>query len=154
MSGPKKILLALLVLFLGLAGALGWAYYRQTAYSFAPEDPRQAVLAGQHADCVAYYLVLSRPSNGEKEPTTDLGKRAKTDMTKHAKFAFHLSPDKKALDVAIGLAVPRIQNEILTSGGATALERLLVEKDVACFELVLRTGAFIKEVMLRRAAVD
>jgi hypothetical protein len=152
MSRLKKLLLIVSALFLGLAALLSWVYYYQIGYSFAPEDPQQAVLAQKHADCIAFYLILSRPAKGQKEPDTDWGKSSKIDMEGHTKKAFMLFPDKDYLKASVEAAIPRIRAELLRAGEGISLAEWVVKKDGACVKVDMETAAFISAVERRRAA--
>jgi hypothetical protein len=148
MTKTKKILIASLAIFVCLGALLSWWHYRVLSSSFAPEEPQQAVLASRHTDCIAFYVLLSRASNGQ--PASEMGKSSKLDMERHAKAAFNFSPDKEGLKTDVAAALSRAQTALQAASDGNTLKNWYLTNERSCNNLIAESTEFVSRVEQRR----
>jgi hypothetical protein len=126
--------------------------YAET-YSFAPDHPDQALLAQQHAECAAVYMVLKTAACKQASPERlELETDYKTEFEHHVRMGVNFSPDKPQYRVRIENAVTAFNAAIAAASNKNEIAKLIEDRTMKCVETTVRSANFVEQILKERSA--
>ncbi|WP_132260527.1 hypothetical protein [Paucimonas lemoignei] len=150
MRTRSKIGIALLLLIMIGAATVYWLYQRSLTYSFAPNRPEQTILAREHAECTAFYILVGGASQKTQKGASGADRDLKHDFEFHAKMSYNYSPDKRKLDKDIDKRIEVLKAQMDAADKQNSLKSFLSQKIDECVTTSIKSNRFIKEELQRR----
>lgn len=150
MRTRSKIGIALLLLILIGAATVYWLYQRSLTYSFAPDSPEQTVLAREHAECTAFYILVGGASQKNQKGASVADRDLKHAFEFHAKMSYNYSPDKGRLDKDIDRHIEVLKAQMDAADKQNNLKSFLSQKIDECEKTSIKSNRFVKDELQRR----